>query len=150
MNNKLQKLKELSLQEWWLLLVAVIMLPVVALLLGLAGYNRTRNLLSKFIPEGAGYKFRQQPEADEAKIVARMVSVAVRSIPLRINCLRQSMVLWWLLARRGLVSEIRFGIKKEPEDEFGAHAWVEFNGINLCDSEVLQRQVSAFKKSAEV
>ena len=57
------------------------------------------------------------------------------------------MVLWWLLARHGLQSEIRFGIKAEPGEEFGAHAWVEYEGANLCDSDVLQKQVAQFKKT---
>jgi hypothetical protein len=142
----LQKLKELSVQEWKLLLVALIMLPVVALLLRLAGYNRTRNSLSKFIPKEPGYNNSQEAGSDQAKTIARMVSIAACYGPYRANCLKQSLVLWWLLARCGLASEIRFGVKKEPEEEFGAHAWVEFNGMNLCDSEVLQKQVAQFKK----
>jgi hypothetical protein len=49
-----------------------------------------------------------------------------------------------------LESEIRFGVREGPEEEFGAHAWVEYNGINLCDSEVLQKQVLTLEKSASV
>ena len=142
-------MQALTLKEWQLLIIAVVMLPVVALSLRLAGYNRTRNLLSKFISEKAGHNTRQQPDTGEAKNIARMVSAAANYGPYRANCLKQSMVLWWLLARRGLESEIRFGVRKEPGEEFGAHAWVEYEGINLIDSEVLREQVAQFKKSAE-
>ena len=152
MSDRLRKLKALSFNELQLLLVAVIILPVVALLLRVAGFNQTRSLLSKFISQGSGFNKPQQPETDQAHNIARMVSIAACYGPYRANCLKQSLVLWWLLARRGLRSEIRFGVKKEAEEEFSAHAWVEFSGINLSDSNVLQKQVSQFKKvpSAEV
>lgn len=145
MSSKIQKLRELSLQEWQLLLAAVVMLPVVALSLRLAGFNRTRTLLNRFISKKPGVS--GQPEMDQAQNIARMLSVAARYSPLQANCLRQSLVLWWLLARRGLESEIHFGVQKDPEEEFGAHAWVECNGINLIDSEVLQKQVAQFRKA---
>ena len=44
------KLKALSSLEWQALLGALIMLPVVALLLRMIGYNRTMTLLNKTIP----------------------------------------------------------------------------------------------------
>jgi hypothetical protein len=145
-NKKLQKLKALSLQEWLVLLVALIMLPVIALLLRIIGFKRTKTLLSKSIPKGSGSNHLQHAEPDQANAIARMVSVAACYGPYRANCLRQSLLLWWLLARRGLESEIQFGVRDEPEEKFGAHAWVEFNGINLSDSEIIQKNVSAFKK----
>ena len=147
MDNKIRKLRALTLREWRLLLVAVVMLPVVALSLRLAGYNRTKKLLSEFISKKTHHKNSQQP--GQAKVIARMVFIAARYGPYRANCLKQSMVLWWLLGRRGLESEIRFGIRKGLEEEFGAHAWVEYEGINLIDSEALQEQVAQFEKSAE-
>lgn len=127
-------------------MLSLFMLPLIAVLLRLSGFNRTKYFLSKFIsnePDGS----KQQAGPDQARIIARMVSVAACHGLYRANCLKQSLVLWWLLARRGLKSEIRFGVKKGPEDEFGAHAWVEFNGMNLCDSKVLQKQISALERS---
>ena len=147
MNKKIQKLRELTLTEWWLILVAVVMLPVVALSLRLGGFNRTKNLLSKFLAKDPGENRLQKQGTNQAKTIARMVSIAARYGPYRANCLKQSMVLWWLLGRRGLESEIRFGVRKEPDEEFGAHAWVEYEGINLIDSEVLQEQVAQFEKA---
>jgi len=145
MSDRLRKLRALSLDEWWLLLLSLFMLPLIAVLLRFAGFNRTKNILSKFISNEPGNN-KQQPGPDQTHSIARMVSVAACYGLYRANCLKQSLLLWWLLARRGLESEIRFGVREGPEEEFGAHAWVEYNGINLCDSEVLQKQVSAFEK----
>ena len=143
-SNKLHKLRSLSASEWRLLWLSVFMLPLIAMLLRLAGFNRTKALLNKYISTGSDYGNLQQIESDQAHSIARMVSVAARHGPWRTNCLKQSLLLWWLLARHGLVSEIRFGVRNGPKDEFGAHAWVEYKGINLCDSDILQREILTF------
>jgi len=46
------------------------------------------------------------------------------------TCLRQSLVVWFLLRRRGLPAELRIGARK-VEDRLEAHAWVESNGLCL-------------------
>jgi hypothetical protein len=66
-------------------------------------------------------------------MVARMVRIiAERGIP-RPNCLQQSLVLWWLLRRNSVGSEIRFGACKE-NGQFKAHAWVECFGFALNEN----------------
>ena len=77
------------------------------------------------------------PDGDSHAIVdvratARMVALAVRAMPYRVTCLRASLVLWWLLARRGVPSRLVIGVCK-PETGFEAHAWVEWGGLVLND-----------------
>ena len=136
----MHKLRSLSASEWSLLLLSVFMLPLIAMLVRFSGYNRTKALLNKCISTRSGHDNLQQAGSDQAYSIARMVSVASRYGPWRANCLKQSLLLWWLLARRGLESEIRFGVWKEADEDFEAHAWVEFNGFNLCDSDILQQK----------
>ena len=78
-----------------------------------------------------------------------MVAIAAAHGIYRANCLKQSLVLWWLLSRRGIKSEIVFGAQRDVVDDFNAHAWVECNGINLSDSEEVQQRFAAFQKSSE-
>jgi hypothetical protein len=59
--------------------------------------------------------------------IARMASAAAHYLPFRTNCLEQSLVLWWLLRRRGIPADLKIGAKKEA-NRFEAHAWVEFDG----------------------
>ena len=40
------------------------------------------------------------------------------------NCLDQSLVLWWMLRRRGVAADMHIGGRKEAAN-FEAHAWVE-------------------------
>lgn len=147
MINGLRKLAALSAFEWWLLLLSLLMLPLVAALLRVRGFNRTRAILGHFIPENAVCQQRKPTQTELAHVIARMVSIAANRGPYRANCLKQALLIWWLLARRGLASEIHFGVRKEPQETFGAHAWVEFAGMNLCDSEALQQEIVSFGRN---
>jgi len=131
--NKFNKLIALSLDEWSLLLVSVILLSFAALLLSFIGFNRSQSFFSQFIT--TGIKRNDSTLAmDEVRIITRMVRIAANHGPCRVNCLKQSLVIWLLLARRGLNSEIKFGVEKTSDDAIDAHAWVEYNGMNLSDS----------------
>jgi len=124
----------LSLYEWWLMLSAMLFLPVVALSMRLVGFNKTKAFMSYFIPAKSGPEHLDEAKVEKASIIARMVVVAARYGPYRSNCLKRSLVLWWLLARHGILSEIRFGVQKEPDKKIGAHAWVECGGVILSDA----------------
>ena len=149
MNKRIQQIKKLSLGEWRLLLFAMGLLPLVALSLRMRGFKRTQNSLRRFIPKESDLIEPTAAEMEKAKVISRMITVAAGHGAYRANCLKRSLVLWWLLARRGIKSEIVFGIPKEALKEFNAHAWVECNGINLSDSERSQQEFTAFQKSIE-
>jgi len=130
--------------EWWLMLVAMLLLPVVAMSLRIFEYNKTKNIFSHFISDISGQKEPVPTDLEKASVIARMVTVASRHGPYRANCLKQSMVLWWMLARHGILSEIKFGVQKNTDESFGAHAWVECYGMNMSDTEKEQQSFLAF------
>ena len=149
MNKRIQQLKVLSLEEWWLLLSAMVLLPLVALSLRMRGFKRTQKSMRRFIPEESNITEPAEAEMKKARVLARMVAVAAGHGAYRANCLKQSLVLWWMLARRGIKSEIVFGLQKDAVEDFNAHAWVECNGVNLSDSDEVQQRFTAFQKSSE-
>src|SRR5207302_9584982 len=57
----------------------------------------------------------------------RAVQRAGRGQPRRAKCLPQSVALAWLLARRGIGSELRLGVRGN-DGTFEAHAWLELAG----------------------
>jgi hypothetical protein len=59
------------------------------------------------------------------------------------TCLEISLALWWLLARQGIASDLRVGIRKYGE-KFEAHAWVECGGATLNDPEMQHHHYAAF------
>lgn len=45
---------------------------------------------------------------------------------IRASCLRQSLLVWWFLRRRGLGAKLRIGVNNR--EEFLANGWVELEG----------------------
>lgn len=139
MKRKIEQLLALSLNEWGLMITAMVLLPGVALSLHMNGYRRARTLMHRFIRVNSS-----EVEIKNAHVIAHMVAVAATHGPYHANCLEQSLMLWWMLARHRIHSEIRFGLLNVPEETFGAHAWVECNGEALSGSQEFQQQLSVF------
>jgi hypothetical protein len=59
------------------------------------------------------------------------------------NCLKVSLALWWLLARQGIASDLRVGVRKDGE-KLEAHAWVECGGVALNEPESPHQHFAAF------
>lgn len=77
---------------------------------------------------------------DDAKRVVWAVDVASRYIPASQNCLNRALTAKVLLARRGLSSQLRIGVRRDPAGELLAHAWVEApEGILIGNIPLLSR-----------
>jgi transglutaminase superfamily protein len=77
---------------------------------------------------------RGGPEAlQEAGRLGRAVVRTLAFLPGDTRCLRRSLVLTQLLARRGISGRLVIGARTAPD--FLAHAWVEHNGIPVLDPE---------------
>jgi hypothetical protein len=64
---------------------------------------------------------------EEARRLGRVVVRVLRLLPGDTRCLRRSLVLLQLLARRGIANRLVIGARTEPD--FLAHAWVECDGV---------------------
>ena len=62
--------------------------------------------------------------------LARAVVLTLDRVPADARCLAQSLVLTRLLAVRGIATTFVIGVS-EPGEAFGAHAWVEREGVPL-------------------
>jgi hypothetical protein len=65
-------------------------------------------------------------EREEARSLGWVVVRALRFLPGDTRCLRRSLVLLQLLARRGIAARLVIGVRTRPG--FLAHAWVECGG----------------------
>jgi len=72
-----------------------------------------------------------------------MVKIAAERRIINANCLQQTLVLWFLLRRHGIASEICFGARKQ-EGEVQAHAWIESFGQALNEDKEVCRHFSPF------
>ena len=129
----------LSLHEWWVITTAMVLLPGVALLLHMVGYRRTKAFMDRLVFVRSIRS--NEVELENGHVIAKMIAVAAAHGVYHANCLNQSLVVWWMLARRHTHSEIRFGVPKLPQDSFEAHAWVECNGEALGGSLELNQQL---------
>ena len=136
---------KLSWEEKKLLLQALVWLPLVSLLLKWWGMGRTQSLLTKLSPplETPQLLISQH----QLKQTTRIVAIAARHSQLWTNCLKQSLVLWYMLRRQHINSELRIGVCLSGG--FRAHAWVEHQGIVLNDSPRVYQDFAVFEHPIE-
>jgi len=76
--------------------------------------------------------------------LGRLTRIAGRYVPTNGSCLRQSLLVWWLLRRREAPAELRIGVRKQ--DGFSAHAWVEVDGQPVNDAGDVAERYAAFER----
>jgi len=78
----------------------------------------------------------------ELKRLGRLVDIAANYHPFRPRCLPRSLALARLLARRGVSTDVRIGVRTEG-GRLDAHAWVELDGRALNDSPTVHERFAA-------
>ncbi len=56
--------------------------------------------------------------------VGRAVTRVAPHVPWDSRCLAQALAGAWMLGRRGIPATLYFGVRKDPEQPFSAHAWL--------------------------
>lgn len=133
------KFLALSTDDRWLLIQAILALPLIRAALAFGSSRRCLDTLDRLTPSltgGAASPFESRQGAARA---AWLVDVASRRFSADASCLVRSIALWWLLRRRGIPVEIRIGVRRRGE-RFEAHAWVEhFDCVLNDDADVADR-----------
>ena len=145
--NRFQKLLALTPYQWYLLISAMILLPVIRLSLNSFGFKKTYNMiLNSYI--------NYHPQTDinstqlyDAQTVARMIDIAANHIPYQANCLTRSLLLILALKKRNIPCQLMIGAKEQKNIKkinFGAHAWVESGGNVLNDQNDISMHFKKF------
>jgi hypothetical protein len=95
----------------------------VKLALVVLGFGRTMRVIG-WLVDGRG-ECATPPEGWVDAVAQGVVTAAV-FCPGRVECLEQSIALYYLLRRHGVSAELRFGVRTMP---FAAHAWVMHRGV---------------------
>lgn len=140
--NNWWRFRRLPAGEKQLFLTAALFLPLVRLGLEALGLKQVGVLLRRLLH--AAPAANSHDSLRQARRAARLVSVAARYVGG--TCLTQSLVLVWLLERRGIPAELRIGVRK-GERGFEAHAWVELDGAVLNDGQDVTERFAAFERS---
>ena len=134
-----------GLRQWWalparerrMLLMLALLQPLISLALRLRGYRRTQDWLERHSRQ-PGPRVATTQELADAQRTAELAAIAGRRGPVATTCLRQALAVYWVLRRRGLRPQVRFGV-----DRLGAnpdmHAWVELEGVPLAQPNLRHR-----------
>jgi len=144
----------LSAKERRLLAQAFMLLPLTRCGVYWLGIRRWQRLLIKLSPSHSKRAESLLPASSldrddsltaiaRAQTIARVVKIATEQGMLHANCLQQTLVLWSLLRRNGIDSEICFGTRKQA-GQVQAHAWVELFGIPLNEDKEVCEYFSPF------
>lgn len=132
-----RKWRALPARERRTLLLLAVLQPAISLALRVRGYRRTQDWLERHSRTPDPRTATPQALAC-AQRIAELAAIAGRRGPVATTCLRQALAVYWLLRRRGLQPQVRFGV-----DRIGAtpdmHAWVELEGIPLAQPQLRHR-----------
>jgi hypothetical protein len=139
---RLHRFSALPRPAKFVFLRAVLLLPLLSLSLRLCGFRSTQRSLQKFIGRAENFPENSEPERCAA-LTSRMILAAARNSPIPSTCLERSLCLWWLLARQGVATQFRIGVRKDSE-KFAAHAWVECHGVALGEPQAAHLHYAPF------
>jgi hypothetical protein len=139
MRTRLQRIRALSAAQWRVVASSVVLLPLIQLMLKSRGLKRTAAFL-------AARSDRQRGTADTsvATSMADAVSLVAGRKVVGALCLGRSLLLWFLLRRRGMDAELVVGTKAPVDDAWMAHAWVELGGQPVNDVADVREQYGSF------
>lgn len=125
---------------------AMLLFPVISASLRLRGFRATQTWLQCRLDKPAAAPLPAAADGAEIiPVVSRMVLAAARHSFFAATCLERSLALWWLLARRGVATQLRIGVRKAGE-KFEAHAWVERDGVAIGEPDASHLHYAAFDK----
>jgi len=139
--------RKLSRVEKRQFLRAFVLMPLMMPGLRLLGFQRMQQLLMYGMSSDIGFDRMKSDSAEKVLIecqkITRIVNIAANHNPIFSTCLHRSLVLWLLLGREGIASDLRLGAKK-TDGQFDAHAWVEFQGSVLNDTQDVKQRYAIF------
>ncbi len=127
----------LSLSDWRYFLQSWILLLWVDLLLRTVPYRRVSQWFIHPVGSNAA-----PASASDFPFIRRaydLVELAANNHLYPMTCLRRAIVLHNILNRRGIRSQICFGVNKENGD-LNAHAWLEADGVPLGQPQSIGEQ----------
>jgi hypothetical protein len=122
---------------------AALLLPMIRASLRFRGYKKTQQWLQSRLGQNApSVSSISQPD-QSLSMTCRMVHSAAHYGLIRPTCLEESLALWYLLSQQGISPQLRIGVRKS-DGKFQAHAWVEYQGHTLNQSDEVHKHYAAF------
>jgi hypothetical protein len=139
-SSRYSRFRTLSRQQQGMLLVATVYLPFFWLGLRALGLSRLQVFLLRW-PHAS--KPTSTTSKAEVQALGEAVNIAARHTLGPRSCLTRSLLLGWLLRRRGVQSQLRIGVRL-TNGRLDAHAWVECEGVPVNDQPDVSTRFASF------
>ncbi len=146
---KWAKFLALSVGDRLKLFAYSLLVLLVHIALNLFGYQKVYTFLSSYPRRRDTLPGQSGEPLTEAKRCAYLVSVAARYGIIRAKCLPQALLVFWLLRRRGISTEIRIGVRRQGGSII-AHAWVKHGEVVISEGSQVEKNFSAFEDLPDV
>jgi hypothetical protein len=133
--------KSLSWRDKWLFWKAVSLALFIRVSLKMTSFKKTVRFLKRFEEP----KTVAENGLPELKKYRALLNLAYR-LPPFVNCLAISVAFWLLMKRKGIKTDLKFGMLKEGE-KLRAHAWLEYNGSPIAPDKRYDEKYIAFSES---
>lgn len=133
-SRRFARWRELPTRDRWRLLGLALLLPVISVQLRLFGYVRTLRWLERTSGRATA-RIANLDQQQAAEHLVRLAAIAGRHGAITATCLRQALLIYWLLRRSGLTPSLRIGVRRQVSG-IDAHAWVELQGVALGQIEL--------------
>jgi len=144
MLRKLRSASQLSREDWFLFFQAWFWLLVFDLGLRTQPFPRLQSYAGQL-------SARPTSSTEETENLIRKLRIAVDHARYNhlypMTCLRRSLALQKMLAKRGISVELKIGVRKD-EGQLSGHAWLEYQGKTIGEPEMITERFSALQKSA--
>jgi hypothetical protein len=139
MRHRLVRLASLSTEQWRVVVASLGLVPAVLISLRLRGFKRTAGTLAvrSNRPAVPAEPAQALPTADAVGLVAGRSVIGA-------GCLGRSLVVWFLLRRRGIDAALVIGAAEPRGDDLPAHAWVEVAGQPVNDVPDVRERFGSF------
>ncbi len=141
-----QKLWRLAPQERLLLAQAAILIPLISIGLHVLGWQRLMRWL-EWLSRSERKALPTEQPLGVARRTAYLINIAAGRRFFRATCLQRSVVLWWVLRREGIETQLVLGAHK-TQGKLHAHAWVEYEGEVLNDRPDVRERYAVFESDA--
>ena len=139
MRSRLQRIRALSAPQWRVVVISAVLLTPIQVMLKSRGLKRTASSLAARSDRPLGVADRRVATemADAVSLVAGRKMVGAL-------CLGRSLLLWYLLRRRGMDAELVVGAKSPVDEAWMAHAWVELDSQPVNDVPDVRQHYASF------
>jgi hypothetical protein len=137
--RRLETLRAFGPDQWRVVGASLVLVPVVQIAVHAKGFVVTANKLAAWSDGPAG-----APDLNGSRRAAKAVGVVASRKVVGAPCLARSLVLWFVLRRRGVDAEVVIGAEMPGGGPLFAHAWVEVLGEPINDDPTVRERFGSF------